>query len=183
MMIQALIRLCCVLGSIKGDRIARREKQDCVESCKEGSQERLGDHCYYWSTARKSWHDSESHCNGEDGHLAAVTSLEIQNFLLQKVKAENAHTWYWIGGSDKATEGNWEWVDGSAWNFTIWADQPFKQPSNRMSQDCLQIYNHFYAQNGWNDHYCNHAYPFICSWKICQGNDELFFIMIKRMYF
>ena len=171
MMTQAFINLCCVLVSIKGDKIGGAEEQDCVESCKDGEQERLDDHCYYWSTARRTWQDSEYHCKSMDGHLAAVTSLEIHNFLLEKVDAGDLHTWFWIGGSDKATEGNWDWVDGSEWNFTIWADQPFQQPSNP-SQDCLQIYNHFRAQNGWNDNFCNFVYPFICSWKICPGSNK-----------
>ena len=172
MMIQALIRLCCVLVSIKGDRIAREEKQDCVESCKEGSQERLGDHCYYWSTARKSWEDSESHCNGEDGHLAAVTSLKVQNFLLRKVDKDDRGTWFWIGGSDKEQEGEWKWTDGSAWNWAHWADKPhFQQPKGGVNYDCLQIYHHLYARNGWNDHRCDFKYPFICSWRICTGSN------------
>ena len=47
---KSLIGLCCLLLSIKADKIDADEQQDCVESCKEErQQERLGDHCYYWS--------------------------------------------------------------------------------------------------------------------------------------
>ena len=159
--------------SIQQDTSIEGNQGNCVESCKDGEQERLGDHCYYWSTARKTWDNSESHCNAVAGHLAAVTSLEIHNFLLQKVEAKNSHTWYWIGGSDKTTEGNWEWVDGSVWNFTIWADQPFKQqPAGGVNYDCLQIYHYHHAQNGWNDHFCHYASLFICSWEICPGSNK-----------
>ena len=85
MRIQSLVGLNCVLFSIQGDEVGGEGKQDCVESCKEGQKERLGDHCYYWSTARKSWQNSEYHCQSTNGHLAAVTSLEIHNFLMKKV--------------------------------------------------------------------------------------------------
>ena len=172
MMIQAFISLCCALVSIEGDRIAGAEEQDCVESCKYGEQEGLGDHCYYWSTARKSWQNSEYYCKSMCGNLAAVTSLEIQNFLLRKVDKDDRDTWFWIGGSDKESEGSWKWTDGSKWNFTHWADKPFKQPSNITNQDCLQIFHGGKAQNGWNDHASQYLYPFICSWRICPGMDK-----------
>ena len=177
MRMRTLISLTCVIFSSKGDTLGGvDEKQDCVESCKEDrQQERLGDHCYYWSTARRSWKGSELYCQSRDGHLAAVTSLEIHNFLMKKVdKDENGRdTWFWIGGSDKEQEGNWEWTDGSVWNFPHWADQPYpwKQPSGTgFDHDCLQIYNHGYAQNGWNDQSCSLKYRFICSWRICPGS-------------
>ena len=170
MKITALVGLACVLFSSQGDALDGEEKkQDCVESCKEGKQERLGDYCYYWSTARKSWDDSELHCQGEGGHLAAVTSLEIQNFLLGKVNTLDSKTWFWIGGSKKGQQGKWEWIDGSVWNFTHWANQPSQQPSG-WGENCLQIYHHVVAQNGWNDRKCSNFSPFICSWRICQGS-------------
>ena len=164
MRIKALVGLTCVLFSHQGDALGGEEELDCVESCKEGEQERLGDHCYYWSTVRKSWEDSESHCQDEDGHLAAVTSLEIHNFLLQKIDTLYTNTWYWIGGSDKEQEGKWRWTDGNVWNFTNWAEW---QPSGR-NQDCLRIRNGY----RWNDHSCNFLYQFICSWTICSGTDD-----------
>ena len=166
----ALIILTCVLFSSKCNALVDvEEKEDCVESCKEESQqERLGGHCYHFSTASKSWHKSKLHCKSKNGHLAAVTNLEIHNFLMKKVDEDDRRTWFWIGGSDKGEEGNWKWTDGSVWNFTNWADQPYKQP-NSANEDCLQIHNRYFARNGWNDQNCNHQYRFICSWRICPG--------------
>ena len=145
---------------------------DCVESCKKGEQERLGEHCYYWSTWRGSWDYARLACegrNGLNGSLAAVTSMEIHNFLMTKVDKEDRNTWYWIGGSHKEEEGTWKWEDGSEWNFTNWASQPNQQPNGADSRDCLQIY-HPTATNGWNDHFCNDIYLFICSWRVCSGH-------------
>jgi len=171
MKLLSLIIFGLVSVSLQQDTIG--DGNQCVESCKDGEQEGLGDHCYYWSTARKSWDQSESDCKTRGGHLAAVTSLEIHNFLLKEVDKDDRDTWFWIGGSDKEQEGNWEWVDGSVWDFTIWADQPHQQqPEGGVNHGCLQIYNHHYAQNGWNDHRCDYYYPFICSWRICQDTTE-----------
>ena len=163
-----MIGLCCLFLSIKGDKIDADEQQKCVESCEEDTQERLDDHCYYWSASEQSWQISESLCKSMNGHLAAVTNSEIHNFLMKK--ATNAlKTSFWIGGTDQDREGTWKWTDGSKWEFTKWADQPEQQPSNGSYQNCLQIKHTNHAKNGWNDHWCSYNYRFICSWKICPG--------------
>ena len=50
-------------------------KQYCVESCKEGVQERFGEHCYLWSTGHVWWHSAKLTCERVNGSLAAVTSI------------------------------------------------------------------------------------------------------------
>ena len=67
------------------------------------------------------------------GHLAAVTSLDFQNFL-KKVNKDEVKTW--VSGSDREAEGIWTWTDGSVWNFSNWGDS---QPSKGTNQDCLYI--------------------------------------------
>ena len=144
-------------------------KQFCVESCKEEEQsQRLGEHCFIWSTTAASWEDAKFFCESLNGSLAVVTSMEIHDFLMTKVNPYDPDTWYWIGGSDKEREGTWKWEDGSVWNFTNWASRPNQQPDNNGNEDCLQIY-HPSANNGWNDYTCIRSCPFICSWRICSG--------------
>ena len=147
-------------------------RQSCVESCKEGEQERLGEHCYYWSTKRvhwppqvEYWDYAKLECESMNGSLAAVTSMKIHNFLTK----DDRNTRYWIGGSDREKEGTWKWEDGSEWDFTNWASRPIRQPSGGDNHDCLQIYDKT-ATNGWNDGSCNKHNPFICSWTICPGH-------------
>ena len=83
--------------------------QFCVESCKvEEQSQRLGEHCYIWSTTAASWEGAKFFCESLNGSLAAVTSMEIHNFLMKKVGKDNHRTWYWIGGSDKEKEGTWK---------------------------------------------------------------------------
>merc|ERR1711962_494682 len=148
-------------------------KQFCVESCKEEEQsQRLGEHCFIWSTTRASWDKAKLFCESLNGRLAAVTSMEIHNFLMTKVNKDDEYTWYWIGGSDWEKEGTWKWEDGSVWDFTNWASQPVQQPSGDDNSDCLQIY-HSTAANGWHDNLCIYNYQFICSWTICSANPTM----------
>ena len=169
----------CVLFAVKcgKDFPEEQKRPGCVQYCKTGEQEEFGDHCYFWSSNKQNWDESKSHCEIMNGTLAAVTSLPIHNFLVRKVDkgSDNQYTWFWIGGTDRETEGNWKWVDGSDWNFSHWATLRDKQPSGGPNQNCLQIYHGRYATNGWNDQYCYMALPFICSWKICQGTRYPYF--------
>ena len=175
-----LIVFSCVYLLIKSEE---NRKQSCVESCKEGEQERFGEHCYYWSTKRvhwppqvEYWDYAKLECESMNGSLAAITSMEIHNFLMKKVVKDEIgrDTWFWIGGSDKEIENTWKWVDGSPWNFTHWASEPDQQPNRAATgHDCLQIYHNSLATNGWNDQGCRFYHNFICSWKICPGKIDL----------
>ena len=132
-----------------------------------------------FDSALKTWKESKSECNKMNGTLASVTSIEIHNFLMKKVDKESrySNTWFWIGGTDKDTEGSWKWVDGSDWDFAHWSSQalsnnkPYKKqsPDGGSNQNCLQLYHGKLAVNGWNDQYCTTNLPFICSWKICSA--------------
>ena len=110
-----LIIFSCVYLFIKCEKDG---KQICVESCKEGEQESFGEHCYFWSTEWAWWHGAKSVCEGMNGTLASITSMEIHKFLMKKVDKGKSLTWYWIGGSDREKDGVWKWEDGRDWDFT-----------------------------------------------------------------
>ena len=134
MKIQALVIVCTATFSNQNAKKEMREDQDgCLESCMKGHwYDELGDHCYQWSTYEDTWHNAEAKCRekikGKGGHLAAVTSREIHDLLMKKVVKTDEDRWYWIGGSDIDREDDWEWTDGSEWEFTNWASQPYQQP-------------------------------------------------------
>ena len=96
---QVFISFFCVNLTFNGYLVSSEEENNhrCVESCKEGEQERFYDDCYFWSKpnsvwadpAKKNWKESNFECNRRNGTLAAVTSLEIHNFLLRKVDKES----------------------------------------------------------------------------------------------
>ena len=177
MRIQDILIFSCSFLNISCEKYAQ---EYCLESCKEGEQERLGEHCYYWSTWLARWDDAKLYCESMNGSLAAVTSMEIHNFLMTKVDKDDRYTWYWIGGSDMEKEGTWMWEDGSEWDFTNWASQPIQQPSGGDNQDCLQIHHTRRATNGWNAEHCTSSYPFICSWRICTG--YIYIIVLEETY-
>ena len=80
--------------------------------------EPFGDLYYLWQEKSLSWKEAEELCVCCQGHLAAVTSIQIQDFLAEKV--EKSGKAIWIGASDEDTEGDWNWTDGSPMVFSQW---------------------------------------------------------------
>ena len=151
---------------IKG--ITNRQCKSCVEEqhCPSGWQ-RLsqGKHCYRLFQVKKTWSEAEKFCNGQGGHLAAVTNQEIHNYI----NGKSAQVW--VGGTDQGSEGHWRWSDCSAWSFTMWITG---QPNNGNaaadflqfdSENCLQL--RYRGTDKWGDAKCSYKEWFVCSKKLC----------------
>ncbi|KAL8107507.1 hypothetical protein AgCh_024060 [Apium graveolens] len=75
--------------------------------------------CFRYIENSTSWEKSENHCQGNDGHLAAVDSLQELRFV-QKLCGEVGNG-CWVGGrSNNSTIAvDWRWSDNTSWNETI----------------------------------------------------------------
>merc|ERR1719500_256264 len=137
---------------------------NCVESC-EQDWEKNGDHCYYWSTEKKNWTDSEDFCQKEGGHLASVTSK-----VLEGINRTEHLGGVWIGGNDLEVDGVWRWTDCSPWEFTIWGPG---EPNNWGGvDDCLHHHIMDWGHK-WNDGLCGFESKFLCSKSICSGGSTV----------
>ena len=141
----------------------------CTSSCPEEWEED-GEHCYYWNSQYLAWSPAEEFCNDRGGHLAAVTTHETTVFLLKLTKTKTTSEKFWIGGTDKATEGTWTWTDGSPMNYTNWAaGKPSETDKFWRQQDCLAVY---FADGTWSDKVCEPRFntkQSVCSRHLCPG--------------
>ena len=94
----------------------------------------------------KNWSDAENDCQKEGGHLASVTSEEVN----QEVKKVAAGKSVWLGG--KKEGGEWTWSDKSAWLFTKWNEGQ----GNDGDGKCV------FSNGNWRDDLCTYKLPFIC---------------------
>ncbi|WP_306488480.1 S-layer homology domain-containing protein [Agathobaculum sp.] len=63
-----------------------------------------------------TWKQAKKYCEDRGGHLATITSSAEQEAIMQLVKnGEKAQ--YWLGGTDEAEEGEWEWITGEPWDY------------------------------------------------------------------
>ena len=73
------------------------------------------------------------------GYLASINSQEEFEIIEQLIMDSfDSMSDVWVGGSDLAENNEWQWTDGSAWNFTgdlnmivHWQDPPCQNPLGR----------------------------------------------------
>ena len=100
-----------------------------------------------------TWEEAVQACSTKNSYLASITSQEERRFAWKLA----GKTRTWIGGSDKTTEGKWEWVDNEPWTPFWNSNQPDNAGNN---QDCAQL---AYGDDGlFDDNWCTTKYQFIC---------------------
>ena len=126
-----------------------------------------------WESGPITWQQAERRCEWKGGHLAVIES-STENFLLYSAMKAKGYENVYFGYSDKSSEGNWKWVNGTSTAYTNWHSD---EPNN---QDGIEHYAMFYEkfQDGtWNDAdgIIDAGCAYICEWddptdKISQGD-------------
>ncbi|KAI5087688.1 CD209 antigen-like protein B isoform X1, partial [Silurus meridionalis] len=109
---------------------------------------------YYISTERKNWTESRVDCRERGADLVIVDSLEEEEFLLKHLGRNRA----WLGLSDRDTEGEWKWVDGTPLTTAFWREG---EPNNSNNEDCAEIVGTANWKS-WNDTPCSRNNSWIC---------------------
>ncbi|KAK1886708.1 C-type lectin domain family 4 member F, partial [Dissostichus eleginoides] len=113
---------------------------------------------YRISSTMKTWQDSRKDCQQRGADLMIINSQEEQDFTGQYKHVT------WIGLTDRDTEGEWKWVDGTQLTTRFWHSGEPNNYKNK-NEDCVNI-NHFDNQNSWNDAPCENEYLWICEKKM-----------------
>merc|ERR1719419_527306 len=113
-----------------------------------------GNSCFYKTSSKMLWTEANTTCVGLGVELASVHSLQENTYLFNLCGYDND---CWIGLTDEQVEGNWEWTDGSPFDYENWASG---EGNNHGSQD----YVHFRRnQKGkWYDNDKNFQAYAIC---------------------
>ncbi len=116
-------------------------------------------HHYYCSTAPATWDNAQATCVASGGHLAVINNTAENTFLANILSLQSA----WIGASDTAVEGSFQWVNGEPFSYTNWYPG---QPNNYSgSQHHVEMLN-----NGqWNDQYGYYALEYIMEIESCMS--------------
>ncbi|GAB6030375.1 hypothetical protein CHUAL_007253 [Chamberlinius hualienensis] len=119
---------------------------------------RLGEHCYYFSNTRANWYNATRICHLLESDLAHPLN-QTENSFVENYLKQHYHGWWWFGGTDEATEGEWLWSYSQVHiNFTNWYTH---MPDNDKGvEDCLSYWENYGWK--WNDGNCLLSYNFIC---------------------
>jgi len=118
----------------------------------------------YVSHEKISWKDANAAADtmtyyGLQGYLATIRSEEEQEFIYLKTLGTG-----WIGGSDEAEEGTWEWVTGPDKGINFWKGSSGGtavggeyshwdpgEPNNQGDEDYAHILYSAGERGAWND--------------------------------
>ncbi|GAA6220542.1 early activation antigen CD69-like isoform X3 [Lates japonicus] len=108
----------------------------------------FGRSCFFLSTYRLGWEQSQRNCTARGGSLAIITSQKVQNFL-----SKEGNLKYWIGLRRKGD--TWTWVNNTAIRDSYWAD-------NAASGDCGILNSENRADKNWITAPCDAHTYFVC---------------------
>ena len=108
-------------------------------------------------TRKKTWSEAKTYCQKEGGHLASVTSNEV-NQMVTNMAAGN-HVW--LGGRKVLDE--WSWSDNSTWGFTKWDS----------------------GQPDGGDGSCVYFYPLLGNWydSHCANNNKIIRVVLELWHY
>lgn len=91
--------------------------------------------------------------NGMPGYLATITTSQEQNFVASSFP-QILPEYVWLGATDEASEGVWQWITDEPWNYTNWAPG---EPNGGTNQNCLDFAD---GSIQWDDEGCDRLINF-----------------------
>ncbi|XP_061146123.1 macrophage mannose receptor 1-like [Syngnathus typhle] len=79
---------------------------------------RYGDYCYRFEKTLKTFDDAEKFCLSRGGHLASVHSKKEAQFVYEHSRTSQSP----FVGLKKTTGDDYEWSDGTSFNYDDWQD-------------------------------------------------------------
>lgn len=127
-------------------------EQDCTpgESCPSGCRAAsYGGHGYAYCLTGTSWTAARDHCASVGMQLVRIDSGGENSFVGDLGGVSNL----WIGANDRASEGNFVWIDGGSITSRHWTSG---YPNG--SGDCARMN----PDDQWVDVDCTRTYDFVC---------------------
>lgn len=117
---------------------------------------------YYASNSGATWTGASTLCSSNGGWLSTISSAQEQQYILSLLPGQSQ----WIGFTDQAQEGNFQWVTGQPITYTNWGGG---EPNNSGDED----YTELTAGGQWNDLGNNYNLRYVCEFSGVQQVDLL----------
>ncbi|KAJ8248411.1 hypothetical protein GJAV_G00241750 [Gymnothorax javanicus] len=111
--------------------------------------------CYFFSTDKKSWKDSQAYCKNQGADLVVIKSQDKQEFI-NKYAVGEFH--YWIGMNDQSP--GFTWVDGTTLRDEDARWKPGAPDGDRRrNENCVFTGP---SEQLWGDTQCYKLHKWIC---------------------
>ncbi len=129
------------------DKVAERLQNTPDEKQERGILNPANGHRYELVNITTIWSEARVYAENRGGYLATVTSQEELDWVYQTFPQAR----FWLGGTDEASEGNWQWITGEEWDYTNWGKN---EPNDLLleGEDALDMTTLLDKSYGlWND--------------------------------
>jgi len=113
-------------------------------------------HHYLLCLLRTDWKEAKTCCESLGGHLATITTKEEHEWIKNMFPPSSR---YWLGGTDEEKEGEWKWVTGEKWGYSLWNKG---EPNNQRG---LEHYLNMWENGCWNDDDLAQQLWFLIEWE------------------
>lgn len=137
------------------DAVPPADAAPCVEG-ELNAVDPLTGNCYMYFSNQVPWTVALAACgsHGATSHLAVITSADEQA-VVAAIGAPVADVW--MGGSDRVTEMDWQWVTGEAMVYEGWREG---EPNDSNGEDCMIM--EVDVGGTWDDRDCDNTYGYYC---------------------
>ncbi|XP_041458722.1 macrophage mannose receptor 1-like isoform X2 [Lytechinus variegatus] len=117
-----------------------------------------GDSCYFMYVQSKlTYSEIQQKCQDLGGDLASIHDINENSFIQALARENGMDVEFWIGLHDQSQAMNFQWVDNTQVDFTLWNTN---EPNNYQGtdEDCVEMYLTGY----WNDNLCSRKWHGAC---------------------
>ncbi len=106
-----------------------------------------------------TWPEAVAYGAKHGGHVCTITTPDELGWILSTYSQNMLGHSIWIGATDEASEGQWQWVNGEPWKYENWTGG---EPNNQNgSEHAIEMK----ADGWWHDvEGGSFRYPFIIEW-------------------
>ena len=118
-------------------------------------------HMYQVVDTQMNYYEAVAYCSQEGAHLVTITSSAENSFVSSLPPFESIG---WLGATDEAVEGTWQWVTGEPFSYTNWAPgEPTNAGLDGSPENALSFWGPSYPGQ-WNDVPTWVLRPFVCEY-------------------